>query len=89
MVSELPTISTTTPDALPEISIFPNPNTGLFEISGIAQGDYNILNTAGQVIQRGQLTGNSSIDIADAPQGVYFISIKIDEQAVVKRLVKL
>ncbi len=89
MVSVLPTISTTSPEDVPEIIIIPNPNTGLFEISGIAQGDYTILNTAGQVIQVGQLSNNVSIDISAVPQGVYFISIQMDEQTVVKRVVKL
>ena len=89
MVSALPTISTESADALPEISIFPNPNTGLFEISGIAEGDYSILNTAGQVIQRGRLSSSMSIDMTDAPQGVYFISITVGKQVIVKRMVKM
>ncbi len=89
MVSVLPTISTTDPETLPKVSIFPNPNTGLFEVTGIAEGDYTILNTAGQIIQRGQLSNNLSIDISTAPQGVYFMSITVGEQVLVKRIVKI
>ncbi len=76
-------------DILSEVSIFPNPNTGLFEITGIAEGDYSILNTAGQIIQRGQLSSNLSLDISTAPQGVYFMSIRVGKRVLVKRIVKI
>ncbi len=89
MVSELPVVSTTEPDGFSGFAIIPNPNSGLFEVVGIAKGDYNILNTKGQVIQSGRLENGNSIDISAMPQGVYFISLIVEEQAVVKSIVKL
>lgn len=89
MVSTLPTVSTTSPDDLPDVFIFPNPNTGLFEVTGIVEGDYTVLNVAGQIIKTGTITGDSFIDISNAPRGVYFISISIDRQTLVKRIVKM
>jgi len=83
------TTSVNTPDALPGISISPNPGTGLFVISGITEGDYNILNTTGQIMQSGRLNGDLSIDISAMSQGVYFISIPANNQTVMKRVVKL
>jgi len=83
------TIPTTTPNDLPQITISPNPTNGTFALQGIPLGTYQILNTSGQIIRQGELKNNVSIDISDAAQGVYFISITIDNETVVKRIVKM
>ncbi len=88
MVSML--TSTATPDDLfPDLTILPNPNTGIFQVEGIPRGTYNLLNTKGQRIQSGQLENGTSINISEAAQGVYFIQMMIDEQMVTRRVVKL
>ncbi len=89
MVSALPTVSTSSPNDLPDVFIFPNPNTGLFEVTGIAEGDYTVLNVAGQIIETGTIAGDSLIDISNAPRGIYFISISLDQQRVLKRVIKM
>jgi len=38
MVSELPVVSNTSPDKLPDFTITPNPSTGIFRVNGIPQG---------------------------------------------------
>jgi len=88
MVSML-TFTTTPNDLFPDLIIRPNPNTGTFQVEGIPRGTYNLLNTKGQIIQSGQLENNTSIDISETAQGVYFIQMVIDEQMVTQRVVKL
>lgn len=78
-----------TPDTLSEVSISPNPGIGLFTISGITEGNYNLINSTGKIIQSGQLNSDMSIDISAIPHGVYFISISVDNQTVIKRVMKL
>jgi len=81
--------STTTPDLFPNLTIFPNPNTGTFQIEGISRGTYQLLNTTGQVIQSGQLENETLINISKVAQGVYFIQMLVDEHIVTRRVVKL
>ena len=71
------------------ITVFPNPNTGIFEVQSTAEGTYQILNTSGQVIQIGNMKNDISLDISDTAQGVYFISVTIDKETFVKRIIKM
>jgi len=88
MVSELP-VSIDTPEEQSAFTIIPNPNTGTFQIKSANNGRYKILNTAGQIIQRGELVQGKIIDISHATQGVYFISIETTNKVEVKRVVKM
>lgn len=89
MVSELPTVSTTPPDESPDFRILPNPTTGIYEVQGIREGTYKIFNTAGQHLQSGDMKNNMQIDISDMPQGVYFMSVTVNHQNIVKRIIKI
>jgi len=82
------TVSTTTPNQ-PNITISPNPNTGIFTIQGIPNVTYQILNASGQIIQQGEMKDDVLLDISDVAQGVYFISVTIDDETFVKRIVKI
>jgi len=89
MISQLPTVSTTAPDESPDFHIIPNPNKGIYEVQGIQEGTYKILNMAGQYIQSGDMKNGVQIDISDMPQGVYFMSVTINHQNIVKRIIKI
>jgi len=89
MVSELPTVSTKMPDNSFNFDILPNPNKGIFMIQGIPEGTYQIHNTSGQIIRQDDMQNDSLIDISQETQGVYFISITIDNETFVKRMVKM
>jgi len=82
-------VSTTTPDDLLEITVAPNPSTGIFTVQGIAQGTYQIHDTAGRIIQIGDMENDLFIDISQEVQGVYFMSIQIENEVVTKRIIKL
>ena len=62
------------------LTLFPNPNNGLFkiELEGYQMPvHYEILNTNGMQIAQGQLTQDVwSFDIANIPAGVYYLSLK-------------
>ncbi len=89
MVSELPTVSTETPDNSFDFNILPNPNTGIFQVNGIPKGTYQIHNTSGQIIQEGNMQNDLLIDISQQAKGVYFISVTIDKETFVKRMIKM
>jgi len=88
MVSELPIVSVQSPKNELNFKIIPNPNTGSFYIKGIANGTYRIFNSVGQVISFGQLTNDLTINMTNAPQGIYFIEIRDGEQVDTQRFIK-
>ena len=83
------TVSTTTPDNLPHITISSNPSTGIFQVNGIPQGTYQIHDTTGRTIQSGNMQNNLSIDISQEARGVYFISIHKENEVISKRIIKM
>ncbi len=89
MVSELPTVSIENPDNSFDFNVLPNPNKGMFTIQNIPNGTYQIHNTSGQIIQEGNLQNDLLIDISQEAQGVYFISITVDDATAVRRVVKM
>jgi len=82
-------VSTSTPDNLPQVTISPNPSTGMFQVKGIPQGTYQIHDTQGRIVQSGNIQNNLSINISQETQGVYFISIQIENEIITKRIVKM
>jgi len=86
---------TTSVDVLLEenaISLFPNPTTGIFEISG-PDDNYliRILTAEGAVVQTIEYPGNShNIDISQLPAGLLFIEISNEQHAPVclKKIIK-
>jgi len=89
MVSELPTVSTETPDNSFIINVLPNPNKGIFTLYGTSEGVYQIFNTSGQTIQQGNVQNNALMDISNEAQGIYFISVTIDNETFLQRIVKM
>jgi len=73
----------------PVADIFPNPTGGIFHVKGIPQGTYQIHDTAGRTIQSGNMKNNLSINISQETQGVYFISIQIENEIITKRIIKM
>jgi len=81
--------STTAPYNLPDFTIAPNPNVGIFSIQGIEKGTYQIQNVEGRIIQNGDVKNDLFIDISTEVEGVYFISIYQENSVVTKQLIKL
>jgi len=73
----------------PDFIITPNPNTGIFEVNDIPRGTYQIHDTTGRIIQSGNMKNDLSIDISKEAQGLYFISIQIENETITKRMIKM
>jgi hypothetical protein len=68
-----------------DYSVFPNPTTGIFTISGDAIQSVEILNITGNSIKKQK---DSNCDISDLPAGVYFVKIKHQGGSVTRKLFK-
>jgi hypothetical protein len=61
-----------------QISIYPNPNNGLFKIQSSASGQYTveIYNVLGEKVKSFELTGNTNqVDLSSQPNGVYLYRV--------------
>ncbi|MES2379438.1 MAG: T9SS type A sorting domain-containing protein [Bacteroidota bacterium] len=73
------------------LSIYPNPNNGIFTINTTQQGEYKISNELGQTIQsfKTLYTDNSTlIDISNQPNGIYFLQFTNTFSTYTYKLVK-
>lgn len=60
------------------ISVFPNPNTGIFYITSSQElGNYRLYDASGKTIQQGILTSdNASLDITPFSAGIYYLAVQ-------------
>lgn len=64
------------------IGVYPNPSNGVFQISGLSEGDtYQIANATGQVLLEGQ---NANIDLRAFAAGVYLIQTPKGQTRILK-----
>ncbi|NOX46375.1 MAG: DUF2271 domain-containing protein [Chlorobi bacterium] len=66
-------------------TIFPNPTSGKFKISGDEIKEVEIRNLVGDLIYKGN---SIQIDISDNPKGVYLIKITSGKGAITKKIIK-
>ncbi|MBL4651728.1 MAG: T9SS type A sorting domain-containing protein [Flavobacteriales bacterium] len=71
-----------------QISIYPNPTSGIVKIEGVESGIYSVVDINGRLILNGNLTANSSVDITDKPSGVYFIQLVNNNNTSTNKLIK-
>ena len=68
---------------------YPNPTSGLLNlVVANAQGfDYEVYNAMGQVVMHGNVIGQeTALDLNDCPKGVYFVSILMDGNRTVQKV---
>ena len=73
------------------VNVFPNPsNNGVFNIATeqLQNASYVLTNMNGQVIMKGQLEGQFSIDLSSETDGLYFLSIWDGQNSAQKVLMK-
>jgi len=95
--SNVPSFATITIDWVPlgtditdnniqeDFTIFPNPTSGKFEISGEALKEIEIRSIFGDLISKGS---SSQINISDQPNGIYLILITTDKGIAIEKIVK-
>lgn len=74
---------------LPDVSIFPNPTTGSFNVRlrDKKMEDYRIFDMMGQLVAKGKLT-EANIDVSPLRTGVYSIEFLSGKKSIVRRLIK-
>ena len=78
-----------------EITVYPNPNTGLFRITGSLDGNVTIdlVNLLGEkiaVIYQGGSNSNfnQEVDFTDVANGIYFVRVNSNQGTVLKKIIK-
>ncbi|HOZ30559.1 MAG TPA: aryl-sulfate sulfotransferase [Bacteroidales bacterium] len=72
-------------DLQSKISVYPNPNTGIFNIYSESDFSFEVINTGGEVIYSGNNSGN--IDLSYLSNGVYFIVIHSDNISKTEKII--
>ncbi len=74
------------------VQVFPNPTSGKFTIEGLDKSrvtSIEIRNAIGQGIQRSEIKGEQTgIDLSSQPSGIYFLTIRMAEQVISRKLIK-
>jgi hypothetical protein len=74
-----------------DLTLFPNPSSGLYTISGLDLGDYNVAiqvtDLFGKTIK--QLSNTNEIDLSAQAEGIYFITLTVDDVHTVTKKVTL
>jgi hypothetical protein len=71
-----------------ELSVYPNPNEGIFTLETAVSGVLTIYNSAGKLVARQEVSsGRKDIDISQAGTGMYFLQLQTKEGLVTKKIV--
>ena len=75
----------------PGISIYPNPNRGLFTIEVSSEGDYSkieITDASGRVVYNpNEMSVINPIDIREVPSGVYFLNLSGEKKVITHKII--
>jgi hypothetical protein len=67
------------------IVVYPNPGNGVFTVLGENIISLKVTSLSGKVVCTSEIP---VFDISNQPQGIYFVSVKIDQTTVVKKIIK-
>lgn len=56
------------------INIYPNPSTGIINVTGLTSGSYEMIDLSGRIVKSGSIA--STINIADVSSGIYVLVLK-------------
>lgn len=66
------------------IAIYPNPTTDVFSIRGIEHGTAKLYDAASKLVMQMNIDGDTNVDIATLPQGIYILDVDGEKTKVVK-----
>ena len=70
-----------------DISVYPNPSHGVFNIeSNIQRLEYKLVNIQGQELEKGNIS-QKSVDFSNYAKGIYFLEIASDNNKLVKKII--
>ncbi len=68
-------------------SIYPNPGNGQLNIDVVGSFDVTVSNAQGQLVYKGQINGNSVINLSDQPEGIYFIKLTGETSTMIEKVI--
>jgi Secretion system C-terminal sorting domain len=75
-----------------EVVVHPNPTTGMVEITSRSPGQtitiLRVTDVTGRLVPALEIEGNSSINLTNQPDGMYFITLQTGTQILLKRVIK-
>lgn len=76
--------------AVQNITVYPNPSTGVYNVKGINTGSgYAVYNLVGQLVKQGSFSDDTAtLDISGAASGVYILKVKSGNSESSYKLVK-
>jgi hypothetical protein len=87
-----PALTSTEDLIIGEVSVFPNPHYGFFQVATSAseRSSYRIFSASGQVVRDWQtLPFSGGVDISSSPKGVYLLQLRVGAKLATVRMVKL
>lgn len=70
------------------VSIYPNPSAGVFNIEGLqANTEVTVTNAQGQVVFSGDISSNGLLDMTAQPKGVYFVRLINEEEMMIQKVI--
>jgi hypothetical protein len=72
---------------LNEVTIYPNPSEGVFNIqSNIQNLEYTLINIQGQTLDKGKVS-QKKVDFSNHSKGIYFLELASDSSKILKKLI--
>jgi len=68
-------------------TIYPNPGNGQFNIDVTGSFDVTISNAQGQMVYKGQISGNTVINLSDQSEGFYFIKLTGENATMIEKVI--
>jgi surface protein len=72
-------------EAAQQVALFPNPTTGVVQISPVVEGTYQIFNEVGRTIGEGTIT--ETYDFSEQPAGIYLLMLQTQNNTQYKKIV--
>jgi hypothetical protein len=71
-----------------DISVTPNPSTGIFQLNLQQRFGYQVYDLFGKLVDEGNSSGQSTINLSSQPSGIYLLKVGAEQGSSVQKLVK-